>query len=121
LEILRLLETGTVTADEAGTLLDALDEAERQPPLPTAEAPNRSAAGRPRQVRIRITERATDRTTVNLVVPLGLVDAGLKVGRRFAPEHLPPPEAIRDAIAGGFRGSLLDVDDGRERVEIVVE
>lgn len=120
LEILRLVETGAVTADEAGTLLDALDQAERQAPFPAEEAPARTAA-RARQVRIRITDDASGRASVNLVLPLGLIDAGLKVGRRFAPEQLPSAEAIREAIAGGFRGSLLDVDDGRERVEIVVE
>src|SRR5215208_8460440 len=45
LEILRLLEAGTVTADEAATLLDALDRAALPPPN-SGSAEARSAKAR---------------------------------------------------------------------------
>lgn len=119
LEILRRLESGGVTVDEAQTLLDALDRAERPAPAAAEETPARAAAGA-RQVRIRITDGSTRRAAVNLVLPLDPIDTGLKLGRRFAPARLPPADAIREAIAGGFRGSPLAADDGRERDEIAV-
>src|SRR5215210_6247853 len=46
LEILRLLEAGTITADEAATLLDALDRAALPPPN------NGSAAARSAEARL---------------------------------------------------------------------
>ena len=119
LEILRLLETGTVTAEEAARLLDALD---RGNPAPgTREAPTAPIGMRARQVRVRITETESGRATLNLVLPLGLIDAGIDIARRFAPDRMLEAETIRQAMTTGFRGSLLDVDDGDERVEILVE
>ena len=120
LEILRLLEGGAVSADEAATLLDALDRADRQLPPAVADNPP-PGGGRARQVRIRITEGDRERPTVNLAFPLGLVDAGLKIARKFAPDVLPNAEDIRESVTTGFRGHLLDVDEGGERVEIIVE
>ena len=119
LEILRLLEAGTVTADEAATLLDALDRT-NPPPLEDA----RPAEPMPRNsgiVRIRVTESGGDRVMTNLAFPLGLIDSGLKIAGQFVPEYLPKAEAIRESVKTGFRGALVDVDDGEQRVEIVVE
>jgi len=121
LEILRMLEGGIITADEAATLLDALDQAGRPSLPPLVDDPTRPGAGRARQVRIRITDSVTGLASVNLAVPLGLIDAGLGIARRFAPDRLPNAEVIRESVTGGFRGHLLDIDDGGERVEIVVE
>ena len=121
LEVLRLLEGGEITADEAGTLLDALDRADR---LASPKSPgdvSYQLPGRARLVRIRITDSDTGRATVNLAVPLGLVDAGLTIARRYAPDRLLDAKTIKESLDTGFRGPLLDVDDGGERVEIIVE
>jgi hypothetical protein len=118
LEILRLLEAGTITADEAATLLDALDRAIPAPPTSGA-APQRNAETR--QVRIRVTDGESGKATVNLAFPLGLIKTGLDIAGQFVPEYLPKAEAIRESVMGGFRGSLVDVDDGEQRVEIIVE
>jgi len=121
LEILRMLEQGAITADEAATLLDALDRADRPSASPFAEEATQPIGGRPKQVRIRITDSDTGKASVNLALPLGLIDAGLGIARRFAPDRLLNAEAIRESVTTGFRGPLLDVDDGGERVEIIVE
>ena len=121
LEILRLVEEGSVTADEAAALLDALDRADRQA-SPFKDEPARPASSGVGQVRIRVTDSASGRAKVNLALPLGLIDAGLGIARRFAPGRVGDAEAIRDSVAsGGFRGPLLDIDEGGERVEIIVE
>src|SRR5688572_18550715 len=63
LEILRLLEAGAITTDEAATLLDALDRGSI--PLPNREA-TRLPSAEARLVRIRVTESDTGRAAVNL-------------------------------------------------------
>src|SRR3954470_998252 len=105
LEILRLLEGGTITADEAATLLDALDRA-ALPPLQNGPASARSAETR--LVRIRVTDSTTGQATVNLAFPLGLIKSGLDIAGQFVPEYLPKADAIRESITAGFRGPLVD-------------
>ena len=120
LEVLRLLEGGTITADEAAALLDALDRADRAaaPPTDGVASPRGPQA---RQVRIRVTDSKTGRATVNLAFPLGLIKSGLDIAGQFVPEYLPKADAIRESISAGFRGALVDVDDGGQRVEIIAE
>ena len=118
LEVLRLLEAGTITADEAASLLDALDRGAGPPPSDGAASPRAAQA---RQVRIRVTDSKTGRATVNLAFPLGLIKAGLDIAGQFVPEYLPKAEAIRESVSAGFRGALVDVDDGGQRVEIIAE
>jgi hypothetical protein len=118
LEILRLLEAGTITADEAAMLLDALDRAALPPPN-SGPASSRSAEAR--LVRIRVTESTTGRAVVNLAFPLGLIKSGLDIAGQFVPEYLPKMDAIRESVTAGFRGPLVDVDDGGQRVEIIAD
>jgi hypothetical protein len=118
LEILRLLEAGTITADEAATLLDALDRAVVPPPQ-NGPASLRNAEAR--LVRIRVTDSTTGRAVVNLAFPLGLIKSGLDIAGQFVPEYLPKVDAIRESVTAGFRGPLVDVDDGGQRVEIIAE
>jgi hypothetical protein len=118
LEILQLLEAGTITVDEAATLLDALDRA-ALPPVNSGPAAVRGAEAR--LVRIRVTESTTGRAVVNLAFPLGLIKSGLDIAGQFVPEYLPKVDAIRESVTSGFRGPLVDVDDGGQRVEIIAE
>jgi hypothetical protein len=118
LEILRLLEAGNITADEAATLLEALDRATLPPPSSGSTVqPNAKA----RQVRIRVTDSDSGKASVNLAFPLGLIKSGLDIASQFVPEYLPKEEAIRESLTGGFRGALVDIDDGEQRVEIIAE
>ena len=118
LEILHLLEARTITADEAATLLEALDRATLPPPTSAPPAARNAEA---RLVRIRVTESTTGRAVVNLAFPLGLIKSGLDIAGQFVPEYLPKVEAIRESVTAGFRGPLVDVDDGGQRVEIIAE
>lgn len=120
LDVLRMLERGTITADEAELLLEALDRTDASSPAPPPA--NGAAGAEPaRLVRIRISEGRSGITKINLAIPLGLVDAGLAIAGRFAPDRLLDAAAIRQRMAAGFQGSLLDIDDGNERVEIIIE
>lgn len=123
LEILRLVENQTVTAEEAGRLLEALDRSDRsrassQETTPFSPAAPGSGGG---NVRIRITDLSSNKAKINLVLPYRLVDSGIKLARRFAPGHLLDSRDIRRSIEGGFSGPLLDLVDGEQRIEIIVE
>jgi hypothetical protein len=119
LEILRLLEAGTITAEEAATLLEALDRAVT--PLMASPPPAAARSPEMRQVRIRVTDSTNGKSMVNLAFPLGLIKSGLDIAGQFVPEYLPKVDAIRESVSGGFRGTLVDVDDGSQRVEIIAE
>jgi hypothetical protein len=69
-------------------------------------------------------DRATGKTKVNVNIPVGLVDVGLKMGARFAPDMAGMDlQAIQAAIKNGYQGRVVEVDDeeDNERVEIFVE
>lgn len=117
LEVLRLLESGTITAEEAAHLLDALDRPDRTPILPGD--PTIPIDGPARHIRIRVSEGGQNR--VNVTLPVRLLDAGFSIARRFAPDRIGDAAALREAILHGVRGPILDVQDGGERVEITVE
>lgn len=129
LEILRLVENQTVTAEEAGRLLEALDRSDRSfsasqptapftPVLPIPPAPPSSPGG---SVRIRITDLSSGKAKINLVLPYRLVDSGVKLAKRLAPDHMLDSKEIRRSIEDGYWGPLLDITDDEKRVEIIVE
>ena len=132
LEILRLVENQTISADEATRLLEALDRSDtahnqqswnRPPPPPPDATATIRLPGKPRSrnVRIRITDTSSNEARLNLVLPLRLLDSGLKMAKRIAPDRLLEAKDIRDSVDEGFIGTLLDIVDEDERVEILIE
>ncbi|HEY1409653.1 MAG TPA: hypothetical protein VF434_11970, partial [Promineifilum sp.] len=77
-----------------------------------------------RWFRVRITDVNTGRNKVNVNIPMGLVNVGIKMGAKFAPEiEGDKLEGILDAVRSGQHGKVMDIvdeEDG-ERVEIFVE
>lgn len=120
LEVLHLLATGDISAQEADALLDALDTAGE---LVSGRGSGPSGGGRApaRTVRVRISDPATGKASINLALPVGLVDAALNVARRFSPENVPPVDAVRQSIAAGMSGSIIDIVNQNERIEVIVE
>ena len=134
LEILRLVENQLMTADEAAQILEALDRTSQPtrpfhmtvPPPPTP--PERQIVPpeqQPASIRIRITDLSSNKARVNLVLPSRLVDSGIKMVKRMAPEQMSALDGkgrdIRRSMDDGFRGPLLDITDDNQRVEIIVE
>ncbi|MGC9397893.1 MAG: SHOCT-like domain-containing protein [Anaerolineae bacterium] len=112
LKILEMLQNGTITAEQASELLDAL-----------AAREEKGQEQAPRWLRIRVTDTDTGRSRVNVTLPVGLVRAGLKMGARLGPDldHL-DGETLEKVLLGG-RGHVVDVldeEDG-ERVEIFLD
>jgi hypothetical protein len=115
LRILKMIESGQVSAEEGSQLIEALGEQprDRMRPSPT-----------PRTLRIRVTNLATRRQTINVTIPVSLVSVGLKLGARLAPRVSGAnADEILHAIETGSVGRIFemqDLDEG-ERVEIFVE
>ncbi|HMT19737.1 MAG TPA: hypothetical protein PKE20_00585 [Promineifilum sp.] len=120
LQILKMIEEGKISAAEGAELLRALDtkveKHQMQEPLKGASAP--------RWFRVRVTDVNTGRNKVNINIPMGLVNVGIKMGARFAPEiEGQQLEGILDAVRSGQLGKVMDITDEEdgERVEIFVE
>lgn len=128
LQILKLLEEGKITADEAAKLLTALESGAQKEAPSTGSAANRSSSGggggKARWLRVRVTDQATGKQKVTVNLPVSLMNVGLKMGARFAPdmEGL-NMEEILAAIQEGAEGKVVDVvdDEDGEHVEIFVE
>jgi hypothetical protein len=117
MRILTMVSEKQITAAEGARLLEALRASE-------SEDQDRSDANRPRWLRVRVTDRATGKTKVNVNIPVGLVDVGLKMGARFAPEMAGMDlQAIQAAVKNGYQGKIVEVEDEQddERVEVFVE
>lgn len=117
MKILKMIAEKQITAEEGAKLLEALRAAD-------AEPQGRSEPPKARWLRIRVTERATNRTKLNVTIPIGLVDVGLKMGARFAPDMAGMDiSAVEAALRDGIRGRIIEVDDEKddERVEIFME
>lgn len=123
--ILRLVADGRITAEEAGPILDALagagrDEAERSNAAmgsASAGGSKASSDGSPaRAIRIEVSE--SGRQVVNLRVPLAL---GREALSRIPGLSESLTDRVREAMASGFKGSIVDVDDEGGGVRIYLE
>ena len=115
--VLRLVSDGHLSAEEAGPILDALANRPPRPPTPPASGQPATDAERPgRALRIEVRERG--RTVVNLRVPLALGRAA--IARVPGISDL-TSERIREAIAAGIKGPIVEVDDDDDGVRISIE
>lgn len=120
MKILKMIEEGKVSAEDGAKLLAALSEGRRGPGGPAMAR----GAGAGRWLRIRVTDIATGRSKASVQIPLGLIDAGMKIGAHFAPEvEGVDMSYVMDALRSGVTGKIIDVtdDEDGEHVEIYVE
>ena len=118
MQILKMIQEGKVTAEEGAKLLAALEGSKK------TEAAATAAAAQGKFFRVRVTDMKSGRTKVNVNIPLGLVNVGLKMGARFAPElEGMDMNEIMEAIRTGAQGKIIDVEDEEdgEKVEIYIE
>jgi len=117
MQILKMIESGRITAEEGAKLLGAIEETAAQ------EQP-KTGVGSPRWLRIRVSDIRTSQNKVNVNIPLDLVNIGMRLGARFAPGICSTDlDKVSEAIERGIRGKIIDVEDQEdgERVEIYVE
>ncbi len=119
MQILKMIEEGKISAGEGAELLRALEK--KEPPTPPEPLRGASPA---RWFRVRITDLSTGRNKVNVNIPMGLVQVGMKMGARFAPDMEGVDyDELMTAIRSGKQGKVIDITDSddRERIEIFVE
>jgi hypothetical protein len=119
-KILKMLEDGKISVDEAEVLIDAIQN-------------NNSISKttpRAKSIKIYVYDKVNDKKKVDITIPLALAKNFLKFGLKFAPKDLKIgdqnlegvdfDEIIR-SIENGAEGTLVDVDEEDERVIIKVE
>lgn len=116
-QILRMIENGQINAEEGASLLEALERASEG---------DEAGAGGPsaRWFRVRVTDMHTGKAKVSVNIPMGLVDVGMRMGAKFAPEMAGvDAKEVMAAIRQGTQGKIIDVEDHAksEHVEIYVE
>ena len=119
MKILKMIEEGKISVEDGAKLLAALSEGRCSG---MANSSRSAAAGH--WLRIRVTDMATGRSKAAVQIPLGLIDAGLKIGAHFAPEvEGIDMSSVMDALRSGVTGKIIDVtdDEDGEHVEIYVE
>ncbi len=115
--VLRLVSEGRLTAEEAGPILNSLASTGDGPARPAERAQDGSGGNMPaRALRVEITDRG--RTVINLRVPLSLGRAALN---RVPGISELTSDRIREAIAAGIKGPIIDIDDEGDRVQISIE
>jgi len=129
-QVLELVAQGQLTAAQAAPILDALasadaaqaaaddafDSAQRDRPGSRSEGPVGPDRGPATAIRIEITERG--RKVVNLRIPVSLGRMGLD---RIPGLSGSDADLIRQALAEGRSGTLLQVDDEDSGVRIALE
>ncbi len=82
------------------------------------------ASGRPRFLRVRVTDMRSGRAKVTVNLPMAMVRWGLRVGAHYAPEVNDfNMEELADLLEQGYQGKLVDVmdDEDGEHVEVFMD
>ena len=114
--VLQLVSEGKLTADEAGPILDELSALRDGSARESTDIPRGGDDSPGRALRVEVTERG--RPVVNLRIPISLGRAAIS---RVPGISEVTSERIREAIAAGIKGPILDVDDDGDGVRISIE
>ncbi|HVP58062.1 MAG TPA: hypothetical protein VMU02_08165 [bacterium] len=115
IRILKMLEDGNISADEAARLLDAL----------TGDRPagERPAAGK--KMRLRVTDPESGRQTVNLTVPIGLAKFAIKFIPAEKKQQLLAEGIDIDSIVSRVMteniGKIVDIESKDGNIQISIE
>jgi hypothetical protein len=117
MQILKMIEEGKISPEEGAKLLSALGK---------KQAVASASQGMPeaRWFRVRVSDPETGRSKVNVNIPIGLVNVGVKMGARFIPEDADIDiEELFEQIRSGAHGKIMEVidEDSGEHVEIFIE
>jgi hypothetical protein len=120
MRILRMIQEGKITAEEGARLISALQDSRKGSDRGSSVAADRRGSW----LRVRVTDVLTGRAKVNVNLPLGLIDAGMKIGAQYAPQLEGfDVENLISQVKSGTSGKIIDVideEDG-EHVEIFIE
>jgi hypothetical protein len=124
MRILMMIQEGKISAGEGARLIEALDDlSEPTPPSPPAST-SASSGKKPRYLRVLITDTDTGKTRVNVRLPVSLVNSGMRMGARFAPEiEGLNMEDLNAWMNSGEVGQIVDIfdDEDGEHIEVFLE
>jgi hypothetical protein len=120
LQILKMIEEGKITSAEGLELMEALEKGEK--------SENLTVNQKSRWLRIDV-RAENNKTKAKVNIPLSLVDIGLKIGGRFAPELKEAGldkidiNEIVQMVKDGAHGKIVEVDDEENgtKIEVYVE
>ena len=127
LQILKMLEEGKITAEEASQLLEALKSTDADAGNAVKTGATPETVRKARWMRVEIEERNGNR--VHIKLPLIIVKAALRLGGHFSmagfdSDELGPEvmEELEQALTTGEAGLFIDVteDDG-DHVQVYLE
>ena len=115
IQVLKMLEEGKITAEEAARLLDALQESPG-----TEEKPQPG-----KRILIKVTDPKTGKRKVNLKIPIGLAKIAAKfvparAKRKLAEEGV-DVDAVLASVLSENAGKIVDIDTDDEHVEISID
>jgi hypothetical protein len=120
LRVLRMVEEGKLNAAEGINLLETLAQGHKAAP-----SAGRSGAGSPQWFRVRVTDMETGRSKATVNIPFSLMDWGMRIGAKFAPEvaDYNLNDLTKIMREEGMNGKIIDVidDEDGEHVEIFIE
>jgi hypothetical protein len=120
-QILKMVEEGKITAEQAVQLVEAGDVSDE------GGVPSKTAPGKAKWLKVRVYDAVSGKRKVNVSIPLSLVSMGLKLGMKFGLDREELKgfdfEEIIHMIEAGEEGNLVNVtdEDRQEKVEVFVE
>jgi hypothetical protein len=125
MRILMMIQEGKISAAEGARLIEALEESSEKSVPPTTRPSRASGTGKkPHYLRVMVTDTDTGKSRVNVRLPVSLIDSGLRMGARFAPEiEGLSMEDLNAWLSSGEMGQIVDVfdeEDG-EHIEVFLE
>lgn len=128
--ILKMVQEGRLTVDEASRLIQSGDSspvAPRPPqpqPVTPPSAPRERSSLSGKWLRVNVSNASTGEQKVYVRIPLSLVRSGLHMGAKYSPElNNLDMQDIEEWLASGETGKIVEVmdhEDG-EHVEIYIE
>lgn len=124
MRILMMIQEGKISASEGARLIEALDELKAPSPPAAPSASGYTSGKKPHYLRVLVTDSDSGKTRVNVRLPVSLINSGLRMGARFAPEiEGLDMEDLNAWLNSGEIGQIVDIfdeEDG-EHVEVFLE
>ena len=120
--ILKMLQGGEISADEAAKLLETLEKSQSK--TGDKETSAEPAKGQGKYLRVRVSEIFSGKVITNIRVPISMIGIGAKFGAHFTPHiHGIESEELMRAVLDGEVGEIVDVidDEDGEHVEVFIE
>jgi hypothetical protein len=130
-EILELLETGQIDAEEAARMLSGVSSGKpantpvEEPAEGAVESPETAKGnGKPSMFRVRVRRLDTGENKVSVNIPLRMLKLGLRLGGRFSPhlEGINMAE-LKEMMTDMESGMLVEVQDeeSNEHVQVYLD